>query len=129
VLAYRLQEQSVGALSPLLARRLEKAIKDFEKGIELKPQSTSGALRPGSRLLRDWQGRTHEVIVLDSGFQHQDRTYQSLSEVARKITGTRWSGPLFFGLKTPRAKTDAASLLKRTYSVDLNGGAEVAHGL
>lgn len=56
-------------------------------------------LRTGTRLLREWQGTTHEVRVLEAGFDHAGQTYTSLSAVARAITGTPWSGPLFFGLK------------------------------
>lgn len=56
-------------------------------------------LRPGTRLLREWQGTTHEVRVLDAGFDYAGQTYKSLSAIARVITGTPWSGPLFFGIK------------------------------
>ena len=54
---------------------------------------------PGTRLLRDWQGRTHHVTVLTEGFEYNGKTYRSLSAIARQITGTAWSGPLFFGLR------------------------------
>ena len=53
----------------------------------------------GTRLLREWQGRTHHVTVLAQGFEYQGRTYRSLTAIAREITGTAWSGPLFFGLR------------------------------
>jgi hypothetical protein len=56
------------------------------------------ALAPGSRLVREWRGRSHTVEVLDQGFLCDGRHYASLSEIARTITGTRWSGPRFFGL-------------------------------
>ena len=56
------------------------------------------ALAPGSRLIREWRGRTHTVDVLDSGFRCDGKQYRSLSEIARAITGGRWSGPRFFGL-------------------------------
>src|SRR5207253_2232691 len=59
-------------------------------------------LKPGTRLVREWQGRTYEVLVLDRGFSWQGTHYRSLSALARKITGTAWSGPLFFGLKPNR---------------------------
>ena len=55
-------------------------------------------LRPGARLLRDWNGRTHAVDVIEDGFVFDGKTYKSLSAVARRITGVRWSGPRFFGL-------------------------------
>ena len=60
------------------------------------------ALREDIRLLRQWQGSTHEVIVQEDGVRYRGETYRSLSEVARIITGARWSGPLFFGLKERR---------------------------
>src|SRR5271163_3889530 len=59
-------------------------------------------LKPGTRLVREWQGRTYEVLVLDDGFSWQGTGYRSLPALARKITGTAWSGPLFFGLKPNR---------------------------
>ena len=58
------------------------------------------AIKAGTRLLREWQGVTHEVIVLEDGVQYRGELWPSLSAVAREITGTRWSGPAFFGLKT-----------------------------
>jgi hypothetical protein len=68
-------------------------------------------LKPGTRLVREWQGRTYEVLVLDDGFSWQDTHYRSLSALARKITGTPWSGPLFFGLKPSRSATRRSSQL------------------
>src|SRR5438067_7839 len=59
-------------------------------------------LKPGTRLVREWQGRTYDVLVLDDGFSWQGTSYRSLSALAGKITGTAWSGPLFFGLKPNR---------------------------
>ena len=55
----------------------------------------------GTRLVREWHGKNHIVEVEIEGFRHQGRQYASLSEIAREITGTRWSGPRFFGLKSP----------------------------
>ena len=55
---------------------------------------------PGTRLVREWQGVEHAVTVLESGFEYQGKPFKSLSAVANAITGTHWSGPLFFGLKT-----------------------------
>ena len=57
-------------------------------------------VQTGARLIREWQGQTHVVNVLDSGYDYQGRVYKSLSAIAREITGTAWSGPLFFGLKS-----------------------------
>ena len=66
----------------------------------LRGSTPSMVLSPGTRLLRDWQGSTHQVTVLDSGFEYAGKRFKSLSAVARTITGTAWSGPLFFGLKS-----------------------------
>jgi hypothetical protein len=71
--------------------------------------STAAAFKPGTRLIRQWQDQTHVVTVKESGYEYQGSLYQSLSVIARLITGTRWSGPLFFGLKSSPAKI-AASL-------------------
>jgi hypothetical protein len=57
-------------------------------------------LTPGTRLLREWQGRTHHVTVITKGFEYDGRVWKSLSAIAMAITGTRWSGPLFFGLRS-----------------------------
>ena len=65
------------------------------------PVEKSRNHRPGTCLVREWQGETHEVTVLDSGYRWQGETYRSLSRIAREITGTHWSGPRFFGLQDP----------------------------
>lgn len=62
------------------------------------PRATHGALRPGGRLLREWNGTTHVVDVTDEGFLWHGKTHRSLSAIAREITGAHWSGPRFFGL-------------------------------
>jgi hypothetical protein len=79
-------------------------------------------LKSGARLVREWRGRTHEVLVLDDGFSWQGTHYRSLSAVARKITGTRWSGPLFFGLKQNRPATQRASQLPNVIGETVRGG-------
>ncbi len=95
---YALQEDHFGALSGKARRRLDVlAVK-----IEAEPNAPvcgDGALRPGARLVREWRGQRFEVEVLESGFGMNGETYSSLSEIARVITGTKWSGPRFFGLK------------------------------
>ena len=99
-IAYRLQEQDLGGLKPAVRRRLAQAAEDIAAG-RSRPASPP-IIKPGTRLLRDWQGVTHEVIVLEGCVQYRGQTWRSLSAVAREITGTRWSGPLFFGLKGRR---------------------------
>lgn len=59
-------------------------------------------IKRGTQIIRQWHGETHEVVVIESGYQYRQASYTSLSEIARKITGTRWSGPAFFGLKTSK---------------------------
>jgi len=101
-LAYRIQEVALGGLRPELQRQLRQIAHELKQAGEaakrLRPQ-----LKPGTRLIREWQGRTYEVVVLDDGFCWQGMQYGSLSAIARKITGTPWSGPLFFGLKQNRS--------------------------
>jgi len=99
-LAYHIQVQAFGDLGPATRRRLARAAEDVLAG--RTPSATSTAIKPGTRLLREWQGVTHEVIVLENGVRYRGETWASLSAVAREITGTRWSGPLFFGLKRRR---------------------------
>lgn len=98
-IAYRLQEQAYAGQKTVIRRRLMRVAEEIRVG---KSPSAPMTLKPGIRLLREWQGVTHEVIVLDAGVQYQGKAWASLSAVAREITGTRWSGPLFFGLKGQR---------------------------
>jgi hypothetical protein len=99
ILAYRIQEQAFGGLSLKIRRRLDQIA-----GALGKNQNTAIAnmarSKAGTRLIRSWQGKTHTVTIEESGYQYQGRQYRSLSEIARHITGTQWSGPLFFGLKS-----------------------------
>ncbi len=96
-LAYRIQEQALGGLDRATRRRLDRATADLAAGRPLAAPAPK--IKPGTRLLREWQGVVHEVIVLERGVEYRDQTWPSLSAVAREITGTRWSGPRFFGLK------------------------------
>jgi hypothetical protein len=96
--AYRMQEVAFGGLRPGRQRQLRQIARQFKetRAVNTPPRPE---LKPGTRLMREWQGRTYDVLVLDDGFSWQDMYYRSLSALARKITGTAWSGPLFFGLK------------------------------
>jgi hypothetical protein len=105
--AYRLQERVLGGLRPELRRRLRSIAESTRRGGEIVPAAPR--LKPGTRLMREWQGRTHEVVVCEDGFLWQQAQYRSLSQIARAITGTRWSGPLFFGLKPRNASLGHAS--------------------
>ena len=98
ILAYRIQEQAYGGLKPSTYKRLQKLAADLDQNRKI-PLSLVPQLQAGTKLLRQFRGGIHEVLVVDQGFEYRGKRYESLSEIARQITGTRWSGPLFFGLK------------------------------
>ncbi len=97
-ISYKLQERAVGGLKPATRRFLARFSGNGKSSTLPQPR-----LKTGTRLLREWHGITHEVMVLENGVQYHDKCYRSLSEVARSVTGTRWSGPRFFGLKSGEA--------------------------
>ena len=98
VLAYRIQErvyggldaESEGRLKEVIASQTQKPVRQAEKRQSFKP---------GTRILREWKGQTHEVLVTSSGFEYKGATFKTLSPIAKRITGTHWSGPAFFGTK------------------------------
>jgi hypothetical protein len=96
-----MQELARGGLRPEPQRQLRRIAQEFKETGAATVRARR-ELKPGTRLMREWQGRTYEVLVLDDGFSWQNTRYRSLSAIARKITGTAWSGPLFFGLKPNR---------------------------
>ena len=96
-IAYRLQEQEYGGLRPAVKRELERLGAQFERTDSVSVASMH--IKPGTRLVRDWGGASHHVLVEDDGYSYRDQRYSSLSEIACTITGTKWSGPRFFGLK------------------------------
>lgn len=98
ILAYRIQEQVYGGLSPATCRRLHELARKLRASPNTE-LSTVARIKPGTRLLRDWRGQSHRVTVVENGFEYAGKRYASLSQIARLITKTRWSGPLFFGLK------------------------------
>ena len=99
ILAYRIQEQAFRGLSPGARQRLRQMARALDKDPAAEISATP-VFKPGTRLIRQWQEQTHVVTVKEKGYEYQGTLYQSLSEVARLITGTRWSGPLFFGIKS-----------------------------
>jgi hypothetical protein len=107
-IAYRMQELARGGLRPEPQRQLLRIAQQLKETgaatIRARPE-----LQSGTRLVREWQGRSYDVRVLDDGFSWQGTRYRSLSAIARKITGTAWSGPLFFGLKPNRPATRLSS--------------------
>ena len=99
-LAYRIQELTFGGLKPETVRRLEQLGEQLDGGnVVTRRIRTDRKPMAGTRLIRDYQGTEQVVTVLQDGFEWQGRPYQSLSSVARAITGTRWNGWVFFGLK------------------------------
>ena len=98
-IAHRIQEKAYGGLSGstqrLLAQLVKAAIAKPNGRLELPRR-----IKPGSELLRTWKGKTYRIIVIADGFAHAGRTFASLSEIAFEITGTKWNGPRFFGLRS-----------------------------
>jgi hypothetical protein len=97
-LAYRIQERAFGGLKPSIRSLLAKVSASASGGRKVRV-APSQTLRPGTVLLREWQGIQHQVIVRDDGIAFKGKSYKSLSQVAYRITGAKWSGPRFFGLK------------------------------
>ncbi|MEQ1611525.1 MAG: DUF2924 domain-containing protein [Hyphomicrobiaceae bacterium] len=101
-IAYKLQEKALGGLSKSALRKLQCADPDgltMPEG-QRRPRVS---FKPGTRLVREWHDVTHTVVILADGVEWRGERYRSLSVVARKITGARWSGPRFFGLKAGAA--------------------------
>jgi hypothetical protein len=91
MLAHQVQVTAFGGLSAKTRRALASALKE--------PVATRPRVATGARLVREWNGRTHEVEILAEGFLFGGRRFRSLSAIAREITGARWSGPRFFGVE------------------------------
>ena len=96
ILAYETQVRAHGGASKRVRQKLLKCAED-------RGRPTAPGLAAGGRLIREWNGETHTVEVLEKGFTWRGRTYRSLSAIAEAITGVRWSGPRFFGLKGARS--------------------------
>jgi hypothetical protein len=96
-IAYKLQEDVYGGLDRATARLLKQLMAQYTKtpGKIVMPRQ----IMPGAVLVRKWKGQPHRVTVLEDGFSFDGKPYESLSEIARLITGTRWNGPRFFGLR------------------------------
>jgi len=96
-LAWRIQEIAYGGLPD----ETRQQIKSLQKKEKIKLRTRAASLPPiGTQLIREYESEEHRVMVLADGFEYRNCKYGSLSEIARKITGTRWSGPRFFGLKS-----------------------------
>lgn len=100
-ITYKLQENAFGGLSKAVLRRLQSSdVGDLSSAVKRIPRPS---FRPGTRLVREWHGLTHSVVILADGVEWRGRRYRSLSVVAREITGAHWSGPRFFGLTAGRS--------------------------
>ena len=95
--AWKIQEQAYGGLGAATRRRLAVLAKTMDRDGDLV-RSRVARLKPGARLIREWRGVTHTVIVLEDGFEWRGKRRGSLSVIAKLITGAHWSGPRFFGL-------------------------------
>lgn len=96
-IAWKLQEKALGSLSPE-AKAMIGTVEPGECARTLRRSASRPTLRPGNRLVRRWRGRTYVVEATEAGFSYDGVIFGSLSEIATRITGTRWSGPKFFGL-------------------------------
>jgi Protein of unknown function (DUF2924) len=98
-IAHRIQEKAYGGLPPATLRLLNQLV----RAAVAKPNGRlelPRRIKPGSELVRTWKGKAHRVMVMADGFAHDDKTFASLSEIAFGITGTKWNGPRFFGLRS-----------------------------
>jgi hypothetical protein len=104
-IAHRIQEKGYGGLPPSTRRLLDKLV----KAAIAKPNGRlelPRRIKPGSELVRTWKGKSHRVMVMADGFAYDGERFASLSEIATEITGTRWNGPRFFGLRPASNKVD-----------------------
>jgi len=98
LLAWQVQAEAVGGLDAGTTRKLGDIAKSLERDGRYEPKIRHD-FSPGVVLTREWKGTLHKVTVTAAGFEHRGKRYKSLSDIARTITGTRWSGPRFFGLE------------------------------
>jgi Protein of unknown function (DUF2924) len=108
-IAWHLQARQFGGLAPSVHRKLERLAAAITRGDPVRPLSATDRLRPGTTLERTWRGETHIVTVVANGFTYRGQRYRSLSQIARRITGTRWNGPAFFGLRHGNSNARAGS--------------------
>ena len=101
-LAYRVQELAYGGLKPETIERLDALANELEANPSIRRRQPKTRPIAGTRLIREWKGVEHCITVRDEDFEYQGRPFQSMSAIARAITGTRWNGLVFFGLKNQR---------------------------
>jgi len=103
-IAWEMQAKEKGGYSAQTRKKLDKLAESFAKNKEVDnikslKESSTLEIKPGTKLIREYEGEKHEVIALEKGFEYNNKTYKSLSAIANEITGTRWNGKVFFGLK------------------------------
>jgi hypothetical protein len=124
-IAHRIQEKAYGGLSRPAQRLLDQAMRAFAakpNGKIVLPRR----IKSGSVLVREWKGKSHRVTVLADGFIYDGETYSNLSEIAVLITGTRWNGPRFFGLRSKTRESDEPAVLDRSDGAKQKSGAASA---
>jgi hypothetical protein len=96
--AYRIQDEAQGGLGKSCRRQLARLAETLRDGGSIAVSQTQ-SFKPGTKLIREWKGKVHEVVIAGGTYIWAGQHYRSLSQIARAITGTRWSGPRFFGLE------------------------------
>jgi len=105
---WKIQERAYGGLRAATKRTLTELSKSLERDGDVT-RSRVTRLKPGVKLIREWHGKTHTVVVLEDGFEWRGKQWRSLSVIARTITGMHWSGPRFFGLNARTGKSGSES--------------------
>jgi hypothetical protein len=122
MIAYRIQEEAFGGLDRDTLKLLDRLAQGQ------KPSELNRRLKPGTVLVREYEGTRHTVTVAADGFLWQEKTYSSLSTIAQLITGTKWNGPRFFGLRVrgaPQAEQVPAQLLPPSHEPPRRGRSSV----
>jgi len=108
-LAWNMQAKTSVGLSRWARAEINRLRTDLKHGKDLNfGGAPNSGLNPGATLIREWNGRAYQVLVLETGFAWEGRVWNSLSEIARHITGARWNGPAFFGLRTAKRRSAGA---------------------
>lgn len=104
IVSYDVQAATSGGLRHATQRRLKRLAESADSDRPAKRRGSRERLHVGTSLIKRWRGRTYRVVVLERGFTFDGVTYQSLSQIARKISGTPWNGPAFFGLRKGKGR-------------------------
>jgi Protein of unknown function (DUF2924) len=126
-IAHRIQEKAYGGLS----RSVQRLLDQMTKAYAAKPGGRivlPRRIKPGSVLVRQWKGKSHRVTVVVNGFSYDGKTFSNLSEIAVLITGTRWNGPRFFGLRTKPQESDEPGVPGRLNGAGRKGAGSVRSG-